>query len=165
MKNKFLKVFNESDYANEIIDFECDCIPSIGTDVYMSDAALISLDAVLIVVKKGVFEFKIKELDDIKLHDKFLEKGLIIHSWKKNMDIKINFSSNQDRTNFFEQFEETFERLKLEYEYLKDNSSEEIIESNSKLPYEELKQLKELLDLGALTQEEFDAKKKQLLDL
>ena len=32
-------------------------------------------------------------------------------------------------------------------------------------PYEELKKLKELLDMDIITQEEFDAKKKQLLDL
>lgn len=32
-------------------------------------------------------------------------------------------------------------------------------------PYEELKKLKELLDLDIVTQEEFDAKKKKLLDL
>ena len=33
------------------------------------------------------------------------------------------------------------------------------------LPVEALKQLKELLDMGALTQDEFDTKKKQLLCL
>ena len=32
-------------------------------------------------------------------------------------------------------------------------------------PYEELKKLKELLDLDIITKEEFDTKKKQLLDL
>lgn len=32
-------------------------------------------------------------------------------------------------------------------------------------PYEELKKAKELLDIGVLTKEEFEAKKKQLLDL
>ena len=32
-------------------------------------------------------------------------------------------------------------------------------------PYEELKKLKELLDMGIITQEEFDQKKKQLLNL
>ena len=32
-------------------------------------------------------------------------------------------------------------------------------------PYEELKKLKELLDLGIVTEEEFGTKKKQLLDL
>ena len=32
-------------------------------------------------------------------------------------------------------------------------------------PYEEVKKLKELLDLGIVTEEEFETKKKQLLDL
>ncbi len=32
-------------------------------------------------------------------------------------------------------------------------------------PYEEIKKLKELLDIGIITQEEFDTKKKELLDL
>lgn len=32
-------------------------------------------------------------------------------------------------------------------------------------PYDEVKKLKELLDIGAITQEEFDTKKKQLLNL
>ena len=32
-------------------------------------------------------------------------------------------------------------------------------------PAEELKKFKELLDMGAITQEEFDAKKKQILGL
>ena len=36
---------------------------------------------------------------------------------------------------------------------------------NISSPYDELKQLKELLDMGIVTQEEFDQKKKDLLDL
>ena len=36
---------------------------------------------------------------------------------------------------------------------------------NAISPAEELKKMKELLDLGIITQEEFDAKKKQLLGL
>ena len=35
----------------------------------------------------------------------------------------------------------------------------------SKDPIEEVKRLKELLDIGAITQEEFDTKKKELLNL
>lgn len=38
-------------------------------------------------------------------------------------------------------------------------------ESSSKDPIEEVKKLKELLDMGILTQEEFDKKKKELLNL
>ena len=36
---------------------------------------------------------------------------------------------------------------------------------SQKNPYEEIKQLKSLLDIGAITQEEFDKKKKKLLNL
>lgn len=39
------------------------------------------------------------------------------------------------------------------------------VSSNSSIPVEELKKLKELLDIGIITYEEFDAKKKQLLGL
>lgn len=37
--------------------------------------------------------------------------------------------------------------------------------SNTMNPYEEIKQLKELLDMGAITQDDYDAKKKQLLGI
>ena len=38
-------------------------------------------------------------------------------------------------------------------------------DSLEKDPIEEVKKFKELLDLGAITQDEFDAKKKELLGL
>lgn len=40
-----------------------------------------------------------------------------------------------------------------------------INKDNSPNPYEEIKKLKELFDIGAITQEEFEAKKKQILNL
>ncbi len=43
------------------------------------------------------------------------------------------------------------------------NTSAEVISTQS--PIEQVKELKELLDMGAITQEEFDAKKKELLGL
>lgn len=39
------------------------------------------------------------------------------------------------------------------------------ISSDNSIPLEELKKLHELLQIGIITQEEFDAKKKQLLGL
>ena len=36
---------------------------------------------------------------------------------------------------------------------------------NQNDPYDELKKIKELLDMGIITQEEFDTKKKELLNL
>ena len=39
------------------------------------------------------------------------------------------------------------------------------IKANKNDPYEEIKKLKELLDLGVITEEEFNQKKKSLLNL
>lgn len=53
-------------------------------------------------------------------------------------------------------------------EFRKSNNTKISSNSNSMInfdPYEELKKLKELLDLDIVTQEEFDKKKKQLLGL
>lgn len=178
MKQKFWDKFNASKYANEVIDFESDCVPTVGNKVFMSGGVLITLDSVLIITRKGIFEFKISELDGFKFHDKFLEKGVILHSWKEKIDIKINFTDERDRKLFFDQFQETFERLRIVFENehgsiyddnikYEEEPSEKNVESiqQNKIPYEELKQLKELLDMGALTQEEFDTKKKELLNL
>ena len=46
-----------------------------------------------------------------------------------------------------------------------DNSETQQIQQNSNDPYEELKKAKELLDMGIISQEEFEVKKKQLLEL
>ncbi|WP_260390378.1 SHOCT domain-containing protein [Staphylococcus aureus] len=180
MKQKFWDKFNASEYANDVIDFESDCVPSIGSKVFMSGGVMITLDSVLIVTRKDVYEFKIGDLDDFKLHNKFLEKGIILHSWKQNIYIKINFPDERDRKLFFDQFQETFDRLRIAFEdehgsiYGDNNEHDKTVEQEEepqnniqqkKIPYEELKQLKELLDMGALTQEEFDAKKKELLNL
>lgn len=71
------------------------------------------------------------------------------------------------------------ERVLKEYERLKEKGellpgtapeepaapAEEAAPAKSMDPYEELKKLKELLDLDIVTKEEFETKKKQLLDL
>ena len=49
--------------------------------------------------------------------------------------------------------------------FKKQNKDNEKLESKVQDPYEELKKIKELLDLGIITQEEFDIKKKELLNL
>ena len=61
-------------------------------------------------------------------------------------------------------------RLKEAYEYIQERitSSPSVIVNTpaiSSSDIEQIKGLKELLDIGAITQEEFDAKKKQLLGL
>lgn len=49
------------------------------------------------------------------------------------------------------------------YQNVKQNTHDN--ENSHKNVYDEIKQLKELLDMGAITQEEFDAKKRELLEL
>lgn len=46
---------------------------------------------------------------------------------------------------------------------LRQNQPQQIIKKDSNL--DEIKKLKELLDMGAISQEEFDKKKKELLNL
>ena len=50
-----------------------------------------------------------------------------------------------------------------DYDIVADENQHVLVSPN--LKYDELKKFKDLLDSGAITQEEFDAKKKQLLGL
>ena len=55
--------------------------------------------------------------------------------------------------------------IRAAFETYKDNAGTEAAASAPVSAADELKKFKELLDMGAITQEEFDAKKKQLLGL
>ena len=86
---------------------------------------------------------------------------------------------NSKNSNFFGENSFTFDTTKISNEkmeevanYVRKRIDEiksqgdkpvTVVQSNS--PAEELKKMKELLDMGIITQEEFDAKKKQLLGL
>lgn len=59
-----------------------------------------------------------------------------------------------------------FEEIKKYIEEFNANQkSNNTVVQNIKTPIEQIKDLKELLDMGAITQEEFDKKKKELLNL
>ncbi len=62
-----------------------------------------------------------------------------------------------------EKMEEVANYVKRRVDEIK--SGENRVVTNAVSPAEELKKMKELLDMGIITQEEFDAKKKQLLGL
>lgn len=78
----------------------------------------------------------------------------------KGREIPVPFA--RSRKNKLEQALREFDRMRR-----KDSPPPEAAQSGQAAadPYEELKKLKELLDLGIVTEEEFGAKKKQLLDL
>ena len=70
------------------------------------------------------------------------------------------FKNTNEKTNA------SFDEIKsyIENYNSKQNNNTTIVQ-NIKSPIEQIKELKELLDIGAITQEEFDKKKNQLLNI
>jgi hypothetical protein len=77
-----------------------------------------------------------------------------------NEIINIDFSCNTSINNELKQFVKT---KSIETNITSTPIDVEVIEKEN--PYEEIKKLKELLDMGILTQDEFDTKKKQILNI
>lgn len=63
------------------------------------------------------------------------------------------------------QINDDFEEIKRYIEDFNSNQNNTTVVQNVKSPVEQVKELKELLDMGAISQEEFDKKKKELLNL
>ena len=78
-------------------------------------------------------------------------------------DIPIPFA--RSRKSKLEKTIKEYERLRSKGELTSSGSVQEAAPAKANDPYEELKKLKELLDLDIITKEEFNAKKKKLLDL
>lgn len=89
-----------------------------------------------------------------------------------NPCVMINYITRKTRVDspmglfLTDMFQKDISRLE---EIMRLNSDDDIPSinetSSNEIPIEELKKLKELLDMGIITQEEFDSKKKQLLGL
>ena len=63
------------------------------------------------------------------------------------------------------QINDDFEKIKKYIEDFNSNQNNTTVVQNVKSPVEQVKELNELLDMGAISQEEFDKKKKELLNL
>ena len=63
------------------------------------------------------------------------------------------------------QIDEVADYIRKKIEEAKQQKNAPVVVAGAVSPAEELKKFKELLDMGIITQEEFDAKKKQLLGL
>ena len=63
------------------------------------------------------------------------------------------------------QINDDFEEIKRYIEDFNSSQNNTTVVQNVKSPVEQVKELKELLDMGAISQEEFDKKKKELLNL
>lgn len=84
--------------------------------------------------------------------------------------IMISYLTNETKTkstrytNALSQARNTIACLNLIFSQCDNSEPQQMQQSNSD-PYEELKKAKELLDMGIISQEEFEIKKKQLLEL
>lgn len=89
------------------------------------------------------------------------KSGIIGGKIDENIVYSDSFFKNKNN-----QINSSFEEIK---KYIEDFNSNQngntTIVQNVKSPVEQVKELKELLDMGAISQEEFDKKKKELLDL
>ena len=63
------------------------------------------------------------------------------------------------------QINDDFEEIKKYIEDFNSNQNNTTVVQNVKSPVEQVKELKELLDMGILSEEEFESKKKQILNL
>ncbi|MBQ8504079.1 MAG: SHOCT domain-containing protein [Clostridia bacterium] len=99
--------------------------------------------------KKVIKEFFVKDIKTVQLNKL---RGLKIQG--NGIKYNINMIKNADEIRMF--LMESME---------KENNSTKIAQNTKMNNIEELKHVKELLDIGAITQEEFDQKKKQLLGL
>lgn len=100
--------------------------------------------------------------DDRKISLVYSQNGTV-----KTLDIKttdVDATLNALRK-LIPQKEETFVLSQNNNQKTLTEKATEVSENSSANLYEQIAKLKELLDCGALTQEEFNAKKKQLLDL
>ena len=85
------------------------------------------------------------------------EKYLTIEFIMNDMECAVLFSGKKSQ----DAYSKLFER----YSNFKNRQINEEITESSNDPYEELKKLKELLDLGIISEEEFESKKKELLNI
>ena len=99
----------------------------------------------------GVFAFAFKK------KKKDSQKYLTIEFTVNDMECAALFSGKKSQ----DAYSKLFER----YSNFKNRQSNEETTENSNDPYEELKKLKELLDMGIISEEEFESKKKELLNL
>ena len=89
----------------------------------------------------------------------------ILLNTDENEEVKINIEKQTEDKNFKEVKEKLTTRLESTKKSLENLTSKIKNIPKKEEPYDELKKLKELLDMNIITQEEFDKKKKELLDL
>lgn len=149
LKNEKFRLIALLIIALIIICFAFICIYSIQKEL----ATVIFIPIELEIVKKIIITFL-----DISNKPKLMNEAKLFHECGV-----ITAEEYEEKKQYIRQKLEDIEYVERTTE-LPTNQKEKS-ENNTSNPYEEVKQLKELLDMGIITQEEFDLKKKELLKL
>lgn len=114
----------------------------------------------------------IENINDISLSTKSGKGGVgigtvCIDTFREAFNVGVNVTCAE---NIYRCVHETWDEIRIhetwdEIRMQRENKVPNANMSNTKTPVEQMKEYKELLDMGILTQEEFDTKKKELLGL
>lgn len=120
-------------------------------------------DKRIICAQKGVIGEKVQSIKWTNINDITLDKGLMIgvvdiDTYKEIVRVGV---AKSDAQNIYDSIMDVHD--KLERQKLKTSQTHPVQSSDNN--FEKLKQLKELLDMGIITKDEFELKKKQLLGL
>lgn len=122
-------------------------------------------DKRILLAQQKVIGETVKSINWNNVNDITLQKGALLGIVEIDT-FKERFNIGVDRTQAQNIYNETYRiydllKRKEEKKQYAHPKTEQVKED----PYEQLKKLKELLDMGILTQDEFDAKKKQILNI
>lgn len=167
IKNKTL--FMNSIYANIDISFMNDALFSINNGKLYNGAVFLTENSLILLAKNFEKEIILGAMEIVGEKRGVIYQKVNLKDSIDGLNLNIEFTSKKEKEKFIEIFS-LINRVIIETYHAsvynpEENVEEEKSDENSKtLPYEELKQLKELLDMGILTQDEFDRKKSQLLE-
>lgn len=127
-------------------------------------ACAITDNRILLAQQKVIGE-TVKSINWNNVNDITLQKGALlgiveIDTFKERFNIGVDRTQAQNIYNETYRIYDLLKRKEEKKQYA--HPKTELVKED---PFEQLKKLKELLDMGILTQDEFDAKKKQILNI
>lgn len=112
------------------------------------------------IIGESVKSINWNNINDITLNKNALFGVVVVDTFKERFNIAVDRTQAQNIYNEIYRVYDILKRKEERKQYAPPKS-----EQPKEDPYEQLKKLKELLDMGILTQDEFDAKKKQILNI
>ena len=87
---------------------------------------------------------------------------ICIDTYKETFNVAVGILEVE---NIYRLLHETWDNIRVSKSNVNNNNNRITISNDVKSPVEEIKEYKELLDMGIISKEEFEKKKKELLNL